>query len=142
MHLSIIWRNFKNRNRVCVGGNDLLILKRKKKKSKLLRCLGHMLEEYQLFAHSSINLYISIEQSSWTELNWSRSVPFSRSVMSDSLQPHESQHARPPCPSLAPGVYSNSCPSSPCCHPAILFSFVPFSSRPQRLPASGSFPMS
>ena len=78
----------------------------------------------------------------WTELNWSRSVPFSRSVVSDSLQPHESQHARPPCPSLAPGVYSNSCPSSPCCHPAISFSVVPFSSRPQPLPASGSFPMS
>ena len=55
--------------------------------------------------------------------------------------PHESQHARPPCPSPTPGVYSNSCPSTWCCHPAISSSVVPFSSCPQSLPASGSFPM-
>ena len=70
------------------------------------------------------------------------SVQFSRSVMSDSLRPHESQHARPPCPSQTPGVYSNSCPSSRWCHPAISSSVVPFSSYPQPLPASGSFPLS
>ena len=70
------------------------------------------------------------------------SVQFSRSVMSDSLRPHESQHARPPCPSLTPRVYSNSCPSSRWCHPAISFSVVPFSSCPQSLPESGSFPIS
>ena len=69
------------------------------------------------------------------------SVQFSRSVVSDSLRPHESQHARPPCPSPAPEVYSNSCPSSGWCHPAISSSVVPFSSCPQLLPASGSFPM-
>ena len=69
-------------------------------------------------------------------------IQFSRSVVSDSLQPHESQHARPPCPSPTPGVYSNSCPSSRWCHPAISFSVVSFSSCPQSLPASGSFPMS
>ena len=62
--------------------------------------------------------------------------------MSDSLQPHESQHTRPPCPSPNPGVYSNSCLSSGWCHPAISSSAVPFSSCPQSLPASGSFPMS
>ena len=62
--------------------------------------------------------------------------------MSDSLRPHESQHARPPCPSQTPGVYSNSCPSSWWCHPAISSSVVPFSSCPQSLPASGSFPTS
>ena len=67
---------------------------------------------------------------------------FSRSVVSDSLQPHESQHARPPCPSPAPGVHSNSCPSSWWCHPTISSSVVPFSFCPQSLPASGSFPMS
>ena len=67
---------------------------------------------------------------------------FSHSVMSNSLQPHESQHARPPCPSPTPGVHSNSCPSSWWCHPAISSSVVPFSSCPQSLPASGSFPMS
>ena len=59
--------------------------------------------------------------------------------MSDSLRPHESQHTRPPCPSPAPGVHSNSRPSSWWCHPAISSSVVPFSSCPQSLPASGSF---
>ena len=70
------------------------------------------------------------------------SVQFSHSVMSDSLWPHESEHARPTCPSQTPRVYSNSCPSSRWCHPAISSSVVPFSSCPQSLPASGSFPMS
>ena len=76
------------------------------------------------------------------ELWISQFSQFSRSVVSNSLQPHESQHARPPCPSPAPGVHSNSCPSSRWCHPAISSSVVPFSSCPQSLPASGSFPMS
>ena len=70
------------------------------------------------------------------------SVQFSHSVMPVSLWPHESQHARPPCPSPTPGVYSNSCPSSRWCHPAISSSVIPFSACPQSLPASGSFPMS
>ena len=70
------------------------------------------------------------------------SVQFSRSVISDSLQPHESQHARPPCPSPTPEVHSDSRPSSPWCHPAISSCVVPFSSCPQSLPASKSFPMS
>ena len=70
------------------------------------------------------------------------SVQFSSTVVSDSLGPHESQHARPPCPSPTPRVYPNSCPSSGWCHPAISSSVVPFSSCPQSLPASGSFPMS
>ena len=62
--------------------------------------------------------------------------------MSDSLRPHESQHARPPCPSPTSWVYSNSCPLSQWCHPAISSSVIPTSSCPQSLPASGSFPMS
>ena len=62
--------------------------------------------------------------------------------MSDSLRPHESQHARPPCPSPTPGVHSDSCASSQWCHPAISSSVDPFSSCPQSLPASESFPMS
>ena len=70
------------------------------------------------------------------------SVQFSRSVVSDSLPPHESQHARPPYPSPTPGVHSDSSPSSQWCHPAISSSVIPFSSCPQSLPASGSFPMS
>ena len=70
------------------------------------------------------------------------SVQFRRSVMSNSLWPHESQHARPPCPSPTPRVHSDSGPSSQWCHPAISSSVVPFSSCPQFLPASESFPMS
>ena len=71
-----------------------------------------------------------------------RLVQFSHSVTFNSLRPHESQHARPPCPSPTPGVHSNSCPLSQWCHPAITSSVVPFSSCPQPLPASESFPMS
>ena len=62
--------------------------------------------------------------------------------MSDSLQPHGLQHARPPCPSPTPGVYSNSCPLSWWCHPTISSSVLPFSSCLQSFPASGSFPVS
>ena len=71
----------------------------------------------------------------------SHSVQFSHSVMSDSLRPHESQHARLPCPSPTPGACSNSCPSNQWCHPTISFSVIPFSCL-QSFPASGSFPVS
>ena len=70
------------------------------------------------------------------------SVQFSRSVVSDCLWPHELQHTRPPCPSPTPRVHSDSHPSCPWCHPVISSSVVPFSSCPQSLPASESFPMS
>ena len=70
------------------------------------------------------------------------SVQFHCSVVSDSLQPHESQHTRSPCPSPTPGVHLNSCPSSQWSYPAISSSVIPFSSCPQSLPASESFPMS
>ena len=69
-------------------------------------------------------------------------VQFSRSVVSNSLRPREPQHARPPCPSPTPGVYSNPCPLSRWCHPAISFPVVPISSCSQSFPASGSLPMS
>ena len=69
------------------------------------------------------------------------SVQFSRSVVSDSLQSHEPQHVRPPCPPWTPGVHPNPCPSS-WCYSTISSSVVPFSSCPQSFPASGSFPMS
>ena len=62
--------------------------------------------------------------------------------MSDSLRPHELQHARPPCPSSSPGAYSDSRPSGPWCHPAISSSVIPFSSCPKSFPASESLPMS
>ena len=74
--------------------------------------------------------------------NLVNSVQFSHSVVSDSLWPHGLQHARPPCPSPTPGVYSNSCTLSRWCHPTISSSVVPFSSCPQSFPASGPFPMS
>ena len=73
---------------------------------------------------------------------WPSSVQFSHSVVSDSLRLHGLQHARPPCPSPTPGIYSNSCPLSPCCHPTISSSVIPFSSRLQSFPASGSFQIS
>ena len=81
----------------------------------------------------------------WESVWWGLSVQFnqfSHSVLSNSLQPHELQHAKPPCPSPTSGVHSNSHPSSQWCHPAIASSVVPFSSCPQSLPASESFPMS
>ena len=90
-------------------------------------------------ARSKENLYSYL---TWhTKVNFS-SVQFSCSVVSNSLWPHELQHTKPPCPSPTPGVYSNLRPSSWWCHPAISSSVVPFSSCPQSLPASGSFPMS
>ena len=70
------------------------------------------------------------------------SAQFSHSVVSDSLRPHELQHARPPCPSPTPGVHPNSCPLSQWCHPTTSSSVISFSSCPQSFPASGSFQMS
>ena len=79
----------------------------------------------------------------WLNFNYQfSSVQFSHSVVSDSLWPHELQHARPPCPSPTTGVHSNSCPLSQWCHPTISSSVISFSPCPQSLPASGSFPMS
>ena len=70
------------------------------------------------------------------------SVQFSRSVVSDSLRPHEPQHVRPPCPSPTPRVHPNLCPLSRWCHPTVSSSVFPFSSCPQSFPASGSLQMS
>ena len=90
----------------------------------------------------SINLTIYISKYILHSLFVFSSVQFSHSVVSDSLWPHESQHARPPCPSPTPGVHWDPGPSSQWCHPAISSSVIPFSSCPQSLPASESFPMS
>ena len=83
-----------------------------------------------------------LEKNSNKSLSHQSVSQFSRSVVSDPLWPHESQHIRPPCPSPTPRVYSNPCPSSQWCRPAISSYVVPFSSCPQSLPASGSFPVS
>ena len=87
----------------------------------------------------SYSIYLSL--SVWFHSAFN-SIQFSHSVVSNSLRPHESQHARPPCPSPTPGVHTDSRPSSQWCHPAISSSVVPSSSCPQSLPASESFPMS
>ena len=86
--------------------------------------------------------YLILSSYFFKQISEKSSVQFSRSVVSDSLWPHELQQARPPCPSPTPGVLSNSRPSSQWCHPAISSSVIPFSSCPQPLPASESFPMS
>ena len=86
--------------------------------------------------------WVSLQSKGLSRVFSSSSVQFSRSVMSNSLWPHESQHTRPTCPSPNPGVHSDSRPSSQWCHPAISSSIVPFFSCHQSLPASESFPMS
>ena len=88
------------------------------------------------------NKSVSREPTASAYLGACYTVQFSGSVVSDSLQPQESQHPRPPCPSQTPGVHSDSRPPSPWCHPAISSSVVPFSSCPESFPASESFPMS
>ena len=98
--------------------------------------------EYYLPLNKKKNLLFLTTQMNLEGIKLSEIVQFSRSVMSDSLRPHESQHARPPCPSPSPGVHPDSGPWSPWCHPAISSSDVPFSSCSQSLPASESFPMS
>ena len=100
---------------------------------------------------SQLNFQVPLQNSVlWTQpiqtahvslLNF-QSVQFSHAVLSDSLQCHGLQHARPPYPSPSPGIYSNSCPLSQWCHPTISSSVVPFSSCLQSFPASGSFQMS
>ena len=90
------------------------------------------------FSRIGVKLNLERAESVQTRFKGEVSVQFSHSVVSNSLQPHESQHTRPPCPSPTPGVYPNSCPLSRWWHPAISSSVVPFSS----CPASESFPMS
>ena len=108
------------------------------RKRRLVRASTSSLSTLSLLLH--IKLLCS--GSSNAQLSLKLSVQISCSVMSNSLWPHELQHARPPCPSPTPGVHSNSCPLSQWCHPAISSSVVPFSSCPQSLPTSESFPMS
>ena len=103
----------------------------------------------QIFLLLYLKHFISLASSRWFLCHWFSdiwtryaSLQFSHSAVSDSLRPHGLKHARLPCPSLTPGVYSNARPLSWWCHPTILFSVVPFCSCPQSFPASGSFQMS
>ena len=98
--------------------------------------LGMYFQEYRSFLCSHSSLFCPlIRLCKYPQVSSVQSL----SCVSDSLQPHESQHARPPCPSATPRVYSNSCPSSQWCHPAISSSVVPFSSCPQSLQHQGLF---
>ena len=91
--------------------------------------------------HGPIVVFLPISMRQGNPLMLSFIIQFSHSIVSDSLLPHGLQHARLPCPSPTPGVYSNSCPLSQWCHPNISSSVVLFSSCLQSFPASGSFPM-
>ena len=108
------------------------------------------LSDFSFFFKFLLLLYFTLQYCIGFAIHWLESiflifhcsVQFSRSVVSDSLRPHESQHTRPPCPSPTAEVHSDSRPLSQWCHPAISSSVVPFSSCPQSLPASEAFPMS
>ena len=111
---------------------------------------GHLWRGRQYSAnHTHLHTSLKINKNTFLncnvgikEYNDAVSVQFSPSVVSDSLRPHELQHARPPCLSPTPRVYSNSCPLSQWCHPTISSSVVPSSSCSQSFPESGSFQMS
>ena len=130
-------------------------LKKKKKTihsqivSFLLAIGKHFLFVYNFYfflsgynLHKTLQFHVYTVMICYLYILWVISVQFSHSVMSDSLRPHELQHARPPCPSPTPTVHSDSRPSIQWCHSAISSSVVPFSSCPQSLPASESFPVS
>ena len=111
----------------------------------ILSCLSSMVHTHtytQIITYVQKHYKMEISAVIGLKIMMASSVQFSHSVMSHSLRPHELQHSRPPYPSPTPRVYSNSCPSSQWCHPTISSSVVPFSSCPQSLLASGSFPMS
>ena len=100
------------------------------------------MSQCSVLVHQNLTLFRNSHCSLIQGLTWVTSVQFSHSVVSDSLWLHGLQHARTPCPLPTPGVYSNSCPSSRWCHPAISSSVIPFFSCIQSFPASGSFQMS
>ena len=124
-----------------------------KRKTEIAGCLGEifMLTSSHIYSLSFHTGHLIITSNFFPVCGWfpgplfscfCHSVQFSSPAMSNSLRPHRLQHARPPCPSPTPRVYSNSCPLSWWCHPTISSSVTPFSSCSQSLPASGSFQMS
>ena len=113
-----------------------------------LNCLGPLRCKFFSVVNTmaQYDLWLSWQMQNW-ECRWTKYtefslVQFSRSVVSNSLWPHEPQHARPPCPSPTPGVHPNPCPSSWWCHRTISSSVIPFSSCLQSFPASGTLQMS
>ena len=141
-HSIEIWANlFLLDNLVLMSSQDECHGKRSRQNSHRLEAFFYVFSAARWEVYKvQLNLYSL--QPNMVKLYRFSSVQFSRSDMSNSLWPHESQHARPPCPSPCPGVHSDSRPLSPWCHTAISSSVVPFSSCPQSLPASESFPMS
>ena len=141
-HSIEIWANlFLLDNLVLMSSQDECHGKRSRQNSHRLEAFFYVFSAARWEVYKvQLNLYSL--QPNMVKLYWFSSVQFSRSDMSNSLWPHESQHARPPCPSPCPGVHSDSHPLSPWCHTAISSSVVPFSSCLQFFPASGSFPMS
>ena len=105
-------------------------------------CLMHCRMFSNISGFYSLNDWNIAPPSCNNQSIFSQFIQFSHSVVSESLRPHELQHARPPCPSPTPGVHPNSFPFSRWCHPTISSSVLPFSSCPQSFPASGSFQMS
>ena len=106
-----------------------------------LRCLYCFVHNCQILEATKMSFSERMDKL-WYIQTMKYSVQFSHSVVSDSLQPHELQHARPPCPSPTPGVHPDPSPLCQWCHPTISSSVIPFSSCPQSFPASGSFQMS
>ena len=135
---------------LCSGGRTLVIMETRLKMTSSIPHHIHSganIDEWRQEEVKSSFLGLQIKQVMNLDSDYLVSfllVQFSsvHSVVSNSLRPHESQHSRPPCPSPAPRVHSNSHPLSWWCHPAISSSVIPFSSCPQSLPASGSFLMS
>ena len=130
----------------CGKGMEIYFGVKDNKDYSLPQIIG-ILENFWDALNSHISLFVFPWMwGSWRQVNNKfytlSSVQFSHSVVSDSLWPHELQHVRPPCPSPNPRVHWDSRPSSQWCHPTISSSVIPFSSCPQSLPASGSFPMS
>ena len=130
---SVLWRD-----KACYCTKSIVHMKQ----IQLIKTLGDAFQKSWLLVITSVKIFSIYVLFLYFGLNKQHTVQFSRSVMSDSLRPHELQHARPSCPSPTPGVYSNSCPSSQLCHPTISTSVVPFFSCLQSFPASGSFQMS
>ena len=122
--------------------------KNKTKKRKRVVCQGYHVNSLKGFHMFQCGIFVKYSETLKCfhnlimKLMIIDQVQFSCSVMSNSLQPHELQHTRPPCPSPTPGVHPNPCPLSRWCDPTISSSVVPFSSCPQSFPASGSFHVS
>ena len=136
----ILWNDYHYKINYHSSSHKVHLMKKSLKKIKKEIVIRNL----RIYSVSSFHLYHTAKCYVFTMVYiiLLSSAQFNRSVMSNSLWPHELQHARPPCPSPTPGIHPNSYPLSQWCHPAKSSSVIPFSSCPQSLPASESFPMS